>query len=315
MDKPIILITGSGGQIGTVLVQSLREKYGHDRVIATDLKPSTGDPNYEQLDITDIGVFRELIKRYKVTQIYHLAALLSSKGEENIHKTWNINLLTYIDILELSRELGIQKIFFPSTIGIYGQSTPKTDTPQHSSFEPETMYGITKYAGELWSAYYRKRYGMDIRSLRYPGVISYQSIPKGGTTDYAVEIFFEAVIKQAYTCYLSEDTALPMIYMPDVIRATLALMEAPKDDLSINMSYNVSGFSLTPKILSDEIKKFIPEFKILYEPDHRQQIADSWTGSIDDSYARHDWNWKPAYDIVSMSKDMLNNIKILDAVE
>lgn len=315
MSKTVILVTGSGGQIGTVLVEALRKKYGVDNVIATDLKPRSDIANYEQLDINNISLFRDLIKKYQVNQIYHLAALLSSKGEENIHKTWDINLMAYLRILELSRELRIDKIFFPSTIGIYGQSTPKEDTPQHASFEPETMYGITKYTGELWSAYYRKRYNMDIRSLRYPGVISYQSIPKGGTTDYAVEIFFEAIKKQSYTCYLSQDTALPMIYMPDVIRATLLLMDAPKSDLSLDMSYNVSGFSITPSILYQEIKKHIPEFQIQYQPDQRQKIADSWTGSIDDSYARNDWNWNPAYDIPSMTKNMIENIKVLDYIE
>ncbi|MDA8692680.1 NAD-dependent epimerase/dehydratase family protein [Saprospiraceae bacterium] len=306
--NPKILVTGSGGQIGTVLVEALRSKYGQDQVVASDLKESKAKGLFVKLDITDQEALEKVIKEYEITQIYHLAALLSSKGEDNIHLTWNINLLSYLKILEIAKSHGIKKIFFPSTIGIYGNSTPKQLTPQYSSFEPETMYGITKYTGELWNAYYNRKYDMDIRSIRYPGVISYQSRPHGGTTDYAVDIFFEAKEKEHYVCYLKPDTALPMIYMPDLIDGTLQLMEAPKSDLNVKVSYNLSGFSLTPDILYQEIKKHIPNFKIEYKPDHRQQIAESWTESIDDSHACKDWNWQPRFDIKSMTEDMLINI-------
>lgn len=310
MNNPKILVTGSGGQIGTVLVNALREKYGEDQVVASDLKPSTSQGLFVQLDITDSEALDAALRDHKITVIYHLAALLSSKGEENIHLTWDINLLSYLKLLDIAKSNGIKKIFFPSTIGIYGQSTPKQNTQQHTSFEPETMYGITKYTGELWSAYYNKKYGMDIRSIRYPGVISYQSRPHGGTTDYAVDIFFEAVEKGKYECYLSKNTKLPMIYMPDMIRATLMLMEAPKDDLTIDMSYNVAGFSVTPDSLHQEIKKHIPDFEVTYKPDHRQQIAESWTESIDDYYAIKDWAWSPKFDIATMTRDMLSHITV-----
>jgi len=308
--NPKILVTGSGGQIGTVLVDALREKYGQDQVVASDLKENKDRGLFVQLDITDSNAVEQVLKDYEITEIYHLAALLSSKGEENIHLTWNINLLSYLKLLDIAKAHGIKKIFFPSTIGIYGQSTPKQNTQQHTSFEPETMYGITKYTGELWSAYYNKKYDMDIRSLRYPGVISYQSRPHGGTTDYAVDIFFEAVENGKYECYLSKGTALPMIYMPDMIRATLMLMTAPKDVLTIDMSYNLAGFSVTPDKLYQEIKKHIPDFQVSYKPDHRQQIAESWTESIEDYYAQKDWGWSPKYNIETMTKDMLSHISI-----
>ncbi len=306
--NPKILVTGSGGQIGTVLVEALRSKYGKDQVVASDLKEGKPQGLFVQLDITDEKALENTIKEHNITQIYHLAALLSSKGEDNINLTWNINLLSYLKLLEIAKNNGIRKVFFPSTIGIYGNTTPKQMTPQHSSFEPETMYGITKYTGELWNAYYNRKYNMDIRSIRYPGVISYQSRPHGGTTDYAVDIFFEAVEKSHYVCYLKPETALPMIYMPDLIDATLQLMDAPIEDLKVKVSYNVSGFSVTPNSLYKEIKKHIPDFRIEYEPDHRQQIAESWTESIDDSHAARDWNWEPKYDIQKMTESMISHI-------
>jgi threonine 3-dehydrogenase len=310
LKNPKILVTGSGGQIGTVLIMALREKYGEGQVIASDLNESKSQGLFVKLDITDSQALEKVIQDHQVTEIYHLAALLSSRGEENIHLTWNINLLSYLKLLDVAKSNGIKKIFFPSTIGIYGASTPKQNTQQHTSFEPETMYGITKYTGELWSAYYNKKYGMDIRSIRYPGVISYQSRPHGGTTDYAVDIFFEAVEKGHYECYLTKNTKLPMIYMPDMIRATLMLMDAPKDELTIDMSYNVAGFSVTPDSLHQEIKKHIPGFQVTYKPDHRQQIAESWTESIDDYYAIKDWNWNPEFDIETMAADMLSHISV-----
>jgi len=309
LEPPRILVTGSNGQIGTVLIEALREKYGQENVIASDIKESRFEAPFEILDITDVNRMEEVISHYKINQIYHLAALLSSKGEQNIQFTWKINLQSYLSILDLAVKCNIQKIFFPSTIGIYGHTTPKTNTPQNTSFVPETAYGISKYTGELWSNYYNLKKGLDIRSVRYPGVISYQSIPVGGTTDYSVEMFFEAVKHQKYTCYLEPNTRLPMIYMPDVMKATLELMDAPKENLTIGMAYNLSSFSLTPAILCEQIRRHIPDFKIEYQPDHRQKIAESWSESIDDQAARHDWGWEPNYDITQMVDDMFLNIK------
>lgn len=309
MESPRILITGANGQIGTVLVNALREKYGRENVIASDIKESHFEAPFEILDITKPERLKQVIGDYNVTCIYHLAALLSSKGEQNIQLTWQINLQSYLSILDISMQMGVKKIFYPSTIGIYGHTTPKTDTPQNTSFIPETVYGISKYTGELWSNYYRVKKGLDIRSIRYPGVISYQTIPVGGTTDYSVEMFFEAVKHKKYTCYLNADTRLPMIYMPDVINATLQLMSVPIEDLNISMAYNLSGFSLTPALLTKQIQRHIPEFQTTYEPDHRQQIAESWSESIDDQAARNDWNWKPSYNVDQMVDDMILNIK------
>lgn len=312
MSTPSILVTGSGGQIGTVLVKALREKHGSSAVLATDLglapdETQSGGP-YEQLDVTDRDTLRSLLRDYKITEVYHLAALLSSKGEQNINLTWNINFDAHRHLLEMAREHKVQKLFFPSTIGIYGPTTPRRDTPQHASFQPGTIYGISKVTGELWNQYYRTRYGMDIRSLRYPGVISYEVIPEGGTTDFAVEMFFELKRKGHYECYLKEDTILPMIYMPDVLKATLGLMSSDAADLSTSMGYNLSGFSLSPASLFAELKKHHPGATISYNPDSRQRIADSWSQTIDDSAARSDWGWEPDYDMSSMVQDMVKMI-------
>ncbi len=304
-----ILVTGSNGQIGTVLIDALRDRYGNENVVASDiLFPEDQNGPFEILDITDSSRLQEVIQEHKITEIYHLAALLSSKGEKNIQLTWDINFNAYFQILNVAVANNIKKIFFPSTIGVFGHTTPKKDTPQFTSFIPETVYGISKYTGELWNNYFNKRYGLDIRSLRYPGVISYQSIPVGGTTDYAVEIFFEAVKHKKYECYLKADTALPMIYMPDAVKATLDLMSAPTEKVSSQSAYNLSGFSFTPAQLAKEIQKHIPDFQIFYSPDHRQQIAESWSESIDDSRARNDWSWSPNYDMAKMVEDMLANI-------
>lgn len=304
----MILITGSGGQIGTELVSALQAEYGVDQIVATDLMPLDANGIYEQLDVTDMQRLELLIDRYGVTQIYHLAALLSSKGEKNIDLTWTINFQSYHALLALAVKKGIDKVFFPSTIGIYGPTTPKHQTPQHASFVPATVYGISKLTGEMWGEYYRNRFGLDIRSLRYPGVISYKVLPVGGTTDFAVEIFFDAKKKNHYTSYLRADTRLPMIYMPDVINATLRLMTADKKQISTSMGYNISGFSLTPAEVYNEIKLHLPEMSIEYRPDDRQKIADSWTETIDDSLARKDWGWHPKYDMSAMTIDMLKNL-------
>lgn len=304
-----ILITGCGGQIGTVLVKALREIYGHSNVIATDLRPLDIEAPFELLNVTDNARLEELIQTYQITEIYHLAALLSSKGEQNINLTWEINFNSYKNMLELAVKYKINKVFFPSTIGIFGASTPKQGTPQHTSFEPSTIYGISKYNGELWGAYYKSRYGLDVRSIRYPGVISYEVIPSGGTTDFAVQMFFDALKEQHYNCYLEADTMLPMIYMPDVIKATIGLMTADESKISTAMGYNLTGFSVTPLQLYTQLKKHIPELTIAYEPDHRQQIADSWSETIDDSLARNDWNWNPDFDLGKTAEDMIKNIK------
>ncbi|NNE14721.1 MAG: NAD-dependent epimerase/dehydratase family protein [Saprospiraceae bacterium] len=310
MSKTVILVTGSNGQIGTELVSALQKKHGQDSVIATDLKDNENSEGiFEFLDVMNFERVERVIKKYNVTQIYHLAALLSSSGEKNPALTWRINLDAYLNILQLAHKHKIEKIFFPSTIGVFGPTTPRINTPQNTSFVPGTVYGISKITGELWSQYYRNTYGLDIRGIRFPGVISYATIPKGGTTDFAVEIFFEAVKNKKYDCFLKADTRLPMVYMPDVLKATLDLMEAPKEDISISYAYNISGFSLTPAELNVAIKKYIPELQITYTPDKRQKIADSWSETIDDSLARKDWNWSPAYDMESMVKDMLDNIK------
>lgn len=304
----MILITGSGGQIGTELVSALQAEYGVNQIVATDLMPSDTDGIFEQLDVTDTERLELLIDKYEVTQIYHLAALLSSKGEKNIDLTWTINFNAYLALLALAVKKGIDKVFFPSTIGIYGPTTPKISTPQNASFVPSTVYGISKLTGELWGEYYRNRYGLDIRSLRYPGVISYKVLPVGGTTDFAVEIFFDARKKGHYVSYLKADTRLPMIYMPDVINATMGLMTADRKQISTSMGYNLSGFSLTPAEVFAEIKKHLPEMTIEYAPDERQKIADSWTETIDDSLARKDWGWSPEYDMSAMTVDMLKNL-------
>lgn len=306
-----ILITGSGGQIGTVLSQALRKTHGVEKVICTDLrKPAVAvDGPFEILDVTDSEKLEELVKKYKIDTIYHLAALLSSSGELNINLTWTINFTAYQRLLEIAVRNEVTQVFFPSTIGIYGPTTPALFTPQHTSFEPQTIYGISKYTGELWGEYYRNRYDLDVRSLRYPGVISHEVIPEGGTTDFAVEIFFDAIKNGHYNCYLEADTMLPMIYMPDVIRATLGLMNAKRDNISTSMGYNISGFSVTPLQIYSVLKEYYPELTIDYKPDHRQMIADSWSETIDDSLARKDWDWRPEHDLNSTAESMLKAIK------
>ena len=305
-----ILITGASGQIGSVLTEALVIKYGKQNVIVTDInKPSHDLAKFEILNILDKERLLSLIDQYQITEIYHLAALLSAKGEQNPLFTWELNMNGLFNVLEAAREKNIDRIFYPSSIAIYGDRTPRIDTPQDTVFNPSTVYGMSKLAGEHWCAYYHKRFGLDIRSLRYPGIVSYQSLPGGGTTDYAVEIFHYAIKGDHYTCYLKDDTRLPMMYMPDAIRATLSLMEAPSEKINERGSYNLSGMDFTPKELVAEIQKNIPDFTTDYAPDFRQAIADSWSDSIDDSAARNDWGWSPNYDLESMTKDMILNLK------
>ncbi|MGB4848675.1 MAG: NAD-dependent epimerase/dehydratase family protein [Saprospiraceae bacterium] len=309
--KEMILVTGANGQIGTVLTEALREAFGEDQVLATDIKKPDGHTGpFEMLDILNTQRITEIVGDYNITTIYHLAAILSANGEWNPQKTWNINLNGSLSILELARAQGIRKVFFPSTIAVFGPTTPRTSTPQHTVIEPTTVYGISKATNELWCHYYFNRYGLDVRSVRYPGIISYQSMPGGGTTDYAVDIFHQALLTGQYTCFLKAHTRLPMMYMDDAIRATLELMSAPQEKIKIRTSYNLAAMSFTPAELAEEIKKHIPDFKITYEPDHRQEIAESWTESIDDHEARNDWGWKHDYDLETMTIEMLKQLKL-----
>lgn len=311
MKPPKILITGANGQIGQVLTAALRSKYDKDQVLATDIQKLTHENEpYEFLDILNTQRLEEIILDHKITQIYHLAALLSASGEYNPQKTWNINLNGMMSVMDLAVSHKLDKVFFPSTIGVFGKTTPKMNTPQHTSIEPETVYGITKVTGELLANYYHKRYNLDIRSIRYPGIISYQSLPVGGTTDYAVEIYYHAKKRQKYECFLKPDTRLPMMYMPDAVKATLDLMSADTNDIKIRTSYNLSAMSFTPAEIATEIKKHIPTFEITYKPDFRQAIAESWTESIDDSPAREQWGWKHEYDLEKMTAEMLNMVDV-----
>ncbi|CAN5522396.1 NAD-dependent epimerase/dehydratase family protein [soil metagenome] len=312
-DTETILVLGSAGQIGTDLVHTLRQNLGGDRVIATDVKEQSGPladagPFY-MMDVLDAQSVADTIKKHKVTQVYLLAALLSATAEQKMKSAWRLNMEGLFNVLDIAKETKNFKIFWPSSIAVFGPTTPRQLTPQFTVMEPSTVYGISKQAGERWCEYYHAKFGVDVRSIRYPGLISYKAHPGGGTTDYAVDIYHQALDKGSYTCFLKEDTALPMMYMPDAIRATLELMAAPESSIKIRSSYNLGGISFTPKEIADEIKKHIPDFKITYEPDFRQQIADSWPQSIDDSRAHSDWGWKGKYDLTSMTDDMLLHLK------
>ena len=305
-----ILVTGATGQIGTVLTEALREAYGHDNVLATDIKkPEHHTGLFEMLDILNTQRITEIVDDYQITTIYHLAAILSASGEWNPQKTWNVNMNGLLSILELARAQGIQKVFFPSTIAVFGTTTPRINTPQHTVMTHATVYGISKASGELWCKYYHDRFGLDVRSVRYPGIISYQSMPGGGTTDYAVDIFHQAILHGKYTCFLEADTRLPMMYMEDSIRATLELMAAPSDQIKERTSYNLAAMSFTPAELAAAIQKHMPEFTIDYAPDQRQAIAASWTESIDDSDARRDWGWTHHFDLDTMTTEMLHQLR------
>ena len=310
MSKPTILVTGAGGQIGTVLTESLQKRYGSDQVIATDIRPAASSNGiFEQLDIMNRDRLSQLIKDYKITQIYHLVAILSAKGEKDPLRTWQINMDSLFNVLEAARTHNIDRIFFPSSIAAFGPNAPAFNTPQFSYLDPTTVYGISKVAAENWCNYYFVKYGLDIRSLRYPGIISYQSKAGGGTTDYAVDIFRAALDHGKFTCFLKADSKLPMIYMEDAVRATMELMECPSNQIKIRTSYNLAGLSFTPQEIADEIKKHLPDFTIQYEPDFRQAIADSWPASIDDSKARKDWGWQPTFDLAKMTEEMLGQLR------
>lgn len=301
-----ILVLGANGQIGTVLTDFLRKKYGVERVIASDIRPPEQDSGpFELIDVTDGPLLDEMIQKHRVGQIYHLAAILSATGEKMPLKTWDINMKGLLNVLESGVRHQVGRIFFPSTIAVFGGTTPRQNTANEVPLLPETVYGITKVAGENWCNYYFKRYGLDVRSVRYPGIIGYQSDPGGGTTDYAVEIYHKAILEGKYTCFLGPDTRLPMMYMDDAIRATVEIMEAPSENIRKRHSYNLSAMSFTPAEQAASIRKYIPDFEISYEPDFRQKIAESWTESIDDTDARKDWNWQPRYLLDEMTRDML----------
>jgi len=313
MKKEKVLIIGAGGQIGVELTLALRKAYGNDQVIATDIKeeahPLLKDSGpYSVLNAMDAKATHELVKKEGVTQIYLLAALLSATGEKAPQKAWEINMQSLLQTLELGVQEKLNKIYWPSSIAVFGPTTPTDNTPQQTVVEPRTVYGISKYAGELWCQYYNQRWGLDVRSLRYPGLISWKSEPGGGTTDYAVEIYHEALKNKKYTSFLSENTYLPMMYMDDAIRGTIELMEAPAEQMKTRMAYNLSGMSFSPKEIAAAIQKHIPDFTIDYNPDFRQAIADGWPKSIDDSAARADWGWKNEYDLDKMTADMLEHL-------
>ena len=306
-----LLITGAGGQLGSVLTLKLQEKFGVDQVIATDLHSKVGfSGHFEILDATDYKKLESTVMKHNITQIYHLAAILSASGEMTPTKTWDLNMKTLINVLEISRIHGVDKVFFPSSIAVFGANAPKDNTTQDQFLLPSTIYGVSKAAGENWANYYHQKYDLDVRSLRYPGVIGHESLPGGGTTDYAVDIFYKAVQNESFECFLSPWTTLPMIYMDDAIRATIELMDAPKQNITIRSSYNLAGMSFNPNQLFLMIRNTYPEFKITYKPDFRQQIADTWPNSIDDSNAANDWGWKPEYDLEAMTERMIKNLKL-----
>ncbi|MEO8209631.1 MAG: NAD-dependent epimerase/dehydratase family protein [bacterium] len=308
-----ILVIGAAGQIGSELTLALRKIYGDANVYATDIKDAPEDIKnsgpFQLLDVMDDKRLIHFVIRYRITQIYLLAAVLSGNAERLPLQAWDINMRSLLNILDLAREVGINKIFWPSSIAVFGLTTPRVNTPQLTIMEPNTVYGISKLAGERWSEYYFNKHHLDVRSIRYPGLISYKTEAGGGTTDYAVEIFYEAVETGKYECFLKPDTTLPMMFMPDAIRATIELMEAEQSRLTVHSSYNLSGISFSPEELSNVIKKIIPDFEITYKPDFRQAIAESWPISIDDSVARKDWGWKNEFDLEKMTKIMLNEVK------
>lgn len=311
--KEKILVIGSAGQIGTELVIRLREIYGSDNVIASDIKKASeeiiqGGP-FEIIDAkSKINVF-ELVKKHKITQVYLLAAMLSATAEKHIEAGWSLNMETLFHVLELAKEKHVKKIFWPSSIAVFGPNTPSIMTPQHTIMDPSTVYGISKLSGERWCEYYYNRFNVDVRSIRYPGIISWKASPGGGTTDYTIEMFHKAISEQKYTSFISENTALPMLYMPDALDATINLMDAQAEKIKIHSSYNVGGISFSVKQLAEEIKKHIPKFKINYEPDYRQKIAESWPISIDDSTAKKQWGWQHKYGLKEIAIDMLNNLQ------
>lgn len=313
MKKEKILIMGACGQIGVELTLGLRKLYGDANVIATDIRDEhpllSGTGPFMQLNAMDMEATLSIVKKEGITQIYLLAALLSATGEKMPKKAWDINMQSLLQVLDLGVQEKLHKIYWPSSIAVFGNTTPKDNTEQKTIVEPQTVYGISKYAGELWCQYYNQRWGLDVRSIRYPGLISWKSLPGGGTTDYAVEIYHEALKHGSYSCFLSEDTYLPMMYMDDAIRGTIELMEAPEEQIKSRMAYNFAAVSFSPKEIAESIRKHIPDFSISYAPDERQNIANGWPKSIDDAAARADWGWKHNFDLDAITADMLKNLK------
>jgi len=308
-----ILVIGSSGQIGTELVEELRVIYGNENVVASDIRQPQieQDGPFEILDILNKVELLEVVEKYHITDVYLLAALLSATSEKNPAFGWNLNMNSLFNVLNLAKKGKLSKIFWPSSIAVFGPTTPKVDTPQYTIMEPTTVYGISKQAGERWCEYYHSKYGVDVRSIRYPGLIGYKSKPGGGTTDYAVDIYHQALLTRRYKCFLTEDTTLPMMYMSDAIKATINIMKADSSEIKIRSSYNVSGMSFSPKEIANQIKKIIPEFEITYSPDYRQKIAESWPQSVNDINAKQDWYWNPDYNLSELTQIMLNNLEHL----
>ena len=309
-----VLVTGANGQIGSELVDVLRKRHGSQQVVRLDLRPpptSNGqspDAPFEVADVRDREALAEIVSTYDVDVVYHLASLLSATGEDHPDRAWDVNMGGLKNVLDLARQHDL-RVFWPSSIAVFGPSTPRTDTPQNTVLDPATMYGVTKRSGELLCRYYHRRHGLDVRSLRYPGLISYKTTPGGGTTDYAVDMYRRAAEGKDYTCFLKKDARLPMMYMPDAIRATLDLMAAAPADLTVRDSYNVAAISFSPEGLAAVLRRRTPDFTCTYEPDDRQQIAEAWPSTIDDSTARADWNWAPEYDLEAMTDDMLSHLR------
>lgn len=311
--KRRILIIGASGQIGTELTSFLRQQYGPDQVIASDIRKSAIIPEvdgpFEVLDATDKEALLALVIKHDIGHVYLMAAMLSATGELHPMKAWDLNMSTLFNVLNLAKDGYIDRIFWPSSIAVFGPTTPREQTPQHTIMEPSTVYGISKQTGERWCAYYFAKYGVDVRSLRYPGLISYKTPPGGGTTDYAIDIYHKALNEGTYRCFLSAETTLPMMYMDDAIRATIILMEAPSDQVKIRSSYNLAGMSFDPVAIAASIQKHLPDFTMTYAPDFRQAIADSWPKSIDDSHAQNDWGWAAQFDLETTTKVMLASLK------
>ena len=311
MSEKKILVIGCNGQIGTVLTRALSKKYGPDNVIGSDIaKPNEPiDFIFEACSVLDKDQLLSIIKRHNITDVYLLAAYLSAKGEDNILKAWSLNIDGLLNVLNFAKDKIIKKIFWPSSIAVFGPTTPKTNVEQNAITEPTTIYGVSKLSGEALCNYYYQKFGVDVRSLRYPGLIGWQSLPGGGTTDYAVDIFHDAIKKKKYTCFLSAERSLPMMYMADAIKATIGIMDSPSEKIKIRTSYNISAFNFNPKELALEIKKYFSDFSIEYSPDKRDLLASSWPNSIDDSCARNDWDWAPSYDLSQMVGDIILNLK------
>lgn len=310
---PKILIIGACGQIGTELTHKLREQFGVENVIASDIRKLNNDVvnngKFEVLNALDFNQIEHIVEEHDIDEVYLMAALLSATAEKNPAFAWDLNMNSLFHVLNLAKSGKIKKVFWPSSIAVFGPTTPKDNTPQYTVMEPSTVYGISKQCGERWCEYYHNIYGVDVRSIRYPGLISWSTAPGGGTTDYAVDIYHKALQDGKYECFLSEETRMPMMYMDDAIRATISIMEAPSDNIKIRSSYNLGAMDFTPKEIASEIKKHIPDFEISYNPDFRQKIADSWPASIDDSAARKDWGWKHEFELGNMTVDMLEHLK------